>query len=114
MGIQLLNIMQLFNSVENFLIFLIKNTLNRKRFRNCKRHVKHFFKILIFFLEYIQQPPEIIREYLTNKFLPCGNPSADIYSLGMILYQILFKLEPFYERNQTYASKKLIFIQNSI
>ncbi|KAI6205271.1 Guanylate cyclase [Aphelenchoides besseyi] len=48
--------------------------------------------------KYIQQAPEIIREIITTKFIPPGTPAADIYSLGMILFQILFKVEPFYER----------------
>uniref|UniRef100_A0A915M913 Guanylate cyclase domain-containing protein n=1 Tax=Meloidogyne javanica TaxID=6303 RepID=A0A915M913_MELJA len=49
--------------------------------------------------KYIQQAPEIIREFISSKHLPQGSPASDIYSLGMVLYQILFKLEPFYERN---------------
>lgn len=60
---------------------------------------------LMFIIEFLQQAPEIIREYKTNKFLPTGSPAADIYSLGMILYQILYKVEPFYERNETNSSK---------
>jgi serine/threonine protein kinase len=51
------------------------------------------------FAEYIQQSPEIIREFISSKHLPQGSPASDMYSLGMVLYQILFKLEPFYERN---------------
>ncbi|CAK5088274.1 unnamed protein product [Meloidogyne enterolobii] len=49
--------------------------------------------------KYIQQAPEIIREFISSKHLPQGSPASDMYSLGMVLYQILFKLEPFYERN---------------
>ncbi|KAL3073107.1 hypothetical protein niasHT_035383 [Heterodera trifolii] len=49
--------------------------------------------------KYIQQAPEIIREFISTKHLPPGSPASDMYSLGMVLYQILFKLEPFYERN---------------
>ncbi|KAL3097057.1 hypothetical protein niasHS_002773 [Heterodera schachtii] len=48
---------------------------------------------------YMQQAPEIIREFISTKNLPQGCQAADMYSLGMVLYQILFKLEPFYERN---------------
>ncbi|CAD5234238.1 unnamed protein product [Bursaphelenchus xylophilus] len=50
--------------------------------------------------KYIQQAPEIIREIITTKFIPPGSQAADMYSLGMVMYQILFKLEPFHERNQ--------------
>uniref|UniRef100_A0AC34Q670 Guanylate cyclase n=1 Tax=Panagrolaimus sp. JU765 TaxID=591449 RepID=A0AC34Q670_9BILA len=49
--------------------------------------------------KYIQQAPEVIRELITTKYLPPGSPAADMYSLGMVLYQILFKVEPFYERD---------------
>ncbi|CAD5234237.1 unnamed protein product [Bursaphelenchus xylophilus] len=49
--------------------------------------------------KYIQQAPEIIRELITTKYLPQGSQSADMYSLGMVLYQVLFKAEPFHERN---------------
>ena len=56
------------------------------------------------FSEYIQLAPEIIRELTTTKYLPPGNQSADIYSLGMVLYQILFKVEPFYERDISITS----------
>lgn len=55
--------------------------------------------------EYIQQAPEVIREIITTKFIPQGTQAADMYSLGMVLYQILFKLEPFYERNQSPSSR---------
>uniref|UniRef100_A0A0K0FWN0 Guanylate cyclase n=1 Tax=Strongyloides venezuelensis TaxID=75913 RepID=A0A0K0FWN0_STRVS len=48
--------------------------------------------------KYIQLAPEIIREMITTKYLPAGNQPADIYSLGMIIYQILFRIEPFYEK----------------
>ncbi|KAF7636579.1 Guanylate cyclase [Meloidogyne graminicola] len=49
--------------------------------------------------KFIQQAPEIIREFITTKHIPQGSPASDMYGLGMVLYQILFKLEPFYERN---------------
>uniref|UniRef100_A0A7E4V5L5 Guanylate cyclase n=1 Tax=Panagrellus redivivus TaxID=6233 RepID=A0A7E4V5L5_PANRE len=49
--------------------------------------------------KYIQQAPEIIRELITTKFLPAGSQAADVYGLGMVLYQILFKVEPFFERD---------------
>ncbi|KAI3418800.1 hypothetical protein GPALN_007900 [Globodera pallida] len=48
---------------------------------------------------FIQQAPEVIREFISTKNLPAGSQAADMYSLGMVFYQILFKLEPFYERN---------------
>lgn len=47
--------------------------------------------------KFIQLAPEAIREIITTKCVPPGSQPADIYSLGMVLYQILFKLEPFYE-----------------
>ncbi|KAI3412113.1 Receptor-type guanylate cyclase gcy-9 [Globodera pallida] len=50
----------------------------------------------------VQQAPEIVREYVSSKHLPVGTQAADMYSLAMVLYQILFKLEPFYERNLPY------------
>ncbi|KAH7718588.1 Protein GCY-9 protein [Aphelenchoides avenae] len=56
--------------------------------------------------KYIQQAPEIIREIVSTKHLPTGSQPADMYALGMILYQILFKLEPFYERHVSH--KKLL------
>ncbi|KAH7726719.1 GCY-9 protein [Aphelenchoides avenae] len=49
--------------------------------------------------KYIQQAPEIIREILSTKQLPPGTQSADMYSVGMVIYQVLFKIEPFYERH---------------
>ncbi|KAI6209361.1 Guanylate cyclase [Aphelenchoides besseyi] len=51
--------------------------------------------------KFIQQAPEVIRELVSTKFLPPGTQSADIYSLGMVIYQILFKVEPFHERNMS-------------
>lgn len=59
------------------------------------------------FVEYVQQAPEIIREIVSTKHLPPGSQPADMYALGMILYQILFKLEPFYERHVSHKSKRL-------
>ncbi|CEF59372.1 Guanylate cyclase [Strongyloides ratti] len=56
--------------------------------------------------KYIQLAPEIIRELIATKYLPEGNQPADIYSLGMIIYQILFRVEPFYEKEWS-ASKIL-------
>ncbi|KAI1704079.1 adenylate and guanylate cyclase catalytic domain-containing protein [Ditylenchus destructor] len=53
--------------------------------------------------KYIQQSPEVIREYITTKHLPPASQAADIYGLGMVLYQILFKLEPFYEREVAHS-----------
>ncbi|CAI5456087.1 unnamed protein product [Caenorhabditis angaria] len=51
--------------------------------------------------KYLQQAPEIIREIVTTKTLPPGSQAADIYALGMVLYQILFRVEPFHERNKS-------------
>uniref|UniRef100_A0A914CUR1 Guanylate cyclase n=1 Tax=Acrobeloides nanus TaxID=290746 RepID=A0A914CUR1_9BILA len=51
--------------------------------------------------KYLQQAPEIIRDLITTKFLPPGSQQADIYALGMVLYQILFKLYPYYERDDS-------------
>ncbi|KAI1709792.1 adenylate and guanylate cyclase catalytic domain-containing protein [Ditylenchus destructor] len=53
--------------------------------------------------KYIQQAPEVIREYITTKHLPPATQAADMYGLGMCLYQVLFKLEPFYERDKSHA-----------
>uniref|UniRef100_A0A9J2P1H2 Guanylate cyclase n=1 Tax=Ascaris lumbricoides TaxID=6252 RepID=A0A9J2P1H2_ASCLU len=50
------------------------------------------------YLEHIQMAPEVIREILATKFIPPGTQPADIYSLGMVLYQILYRVEPFHER----------------
>jgi serine/threonine protein kinase len=52
---------------------------------------------------YVQLAPEIIREIMNTKCVPEGSPAADIYSLGMVLYQILFKLEPFHESDMEYS-----------
>ncbi|CAB3399460.1 unnamed protein product [Caenorhabditis bovis] len=51
--------------------------------------------------KYLQQAPEIIRELVTAKTLPPGSQAADIYALGMVLYQILFRVEPFHERGKS-------------
>ncbi|KAF1747315.1 hypothetical protein GCK72_023777 [Caenorhabditis remanei] len=51
--------------------------------------------------KYLQQAPEIIREIVSTKTIPEGSQSADIYALGMVLYQILFRVEPFHERNKS-------------
>lgn len=59
------------------------------------------------FVEYVQQAPEIIREFISTKHLPPGSQASDMYSLGMVLYQILFKLEPFYERNMQPKSESI-------
>jgi serine/threonine protein kinase len=63
----------------------------------------NFIKFSTLNLEIIQQAPEIIREIVSTKFIPHGSPAADIYSLGMVLYQILFKLEPFHEYEMEYS-----------
>lgn len=54
--------------------------------------------------------PEVIREILTTKFLPPATQAADIYSLGMVLYQILYRVEPFHERNLSKESKSRVVI----
>jgi hypothetical protein len=36
-------------------------------------------------LEFIQQAPEIVREFISTKHLPQGSPAADMYSLGMVI-----------------------------
>uniref|UniRef100_A0A915C7J8 Guanylate cyclase n=1 Tax=Parascaris univalens TaxID=6257 RepID=A0A915C7J8_PARUN len=56
--------------------------------------------------KYIQQAPEVIRELLQTKVLPPGTQAADIYALGMVLYQILFRMQPFQERSK--SNKKLM------
>uniref|UniRef100_A0A9J2P6S8 Guanylate cyclase n=1 Tax=Ascaris lumbricoides TaxID=6252 RepID=A0A9J2P6S8_ASCLU len=56
--------------------------------------------------KYIQQAPEVIRELLQTKVLPPGTQAADIYALGMVLYQILFRIQPFQERSK--SNKKLM------
>ncbi|EYC24028.1 hypothetical protein Y032_0014g2276 [Ancylostoma ceylanicum] len=53
--------------------------------------------------KYVQQAPEIIRELVTRKTMPPGTQPADIYSLGMVLYQILFRVQPFHERGKSIA-----------
>lgn len=47
----------------------------------------------------MQQAPEVIRVILATKNLPKPTQAADMYALGMVLYQILFGLEPFYEQS---------------
>ncbi|CAP35040.2 Protein CBR-GCY-9 [Caenorhabditis briggsae] len=64
--------------------------------------------------KYLQQAPEIIREIVTTKVIPDGSQAADIYALGMVLYQILFRVEPFHERNKSINSKPAFLFQNSI
>jgi len=55
--------------------------------------------------KFVQQAPEIIREYISTKQLPSpGTQPADMYALGMVLYQILFKVEPFYEQQANPSS----------
>uniref|UniRef100_A0A0N4Z7S9 Guanylate cyclase n=1 Tax=Parastrongyloides trichosuri TaxID=131310 RepID=A0A0N4Z7S9_PARTI len=56
--------------------------------------------------KYIQLAPEIIRELVATKYLPEGSQPADIYSLGMVIYQILFRVEPFYEKE--WSASKII------
>ncbi|CAD6193067.1 unnamed protein product [Caenorhabditis auriculariae] len=51
--------------------------------------------------KYLQQAPEIIREVMARKCLPKGTQAADVYALGMVLYQILFRVEPFHERGKS-------------
>lgn len=60
--------------------------------------------------EYIQQAPEIIRELVSRKCIPRGSQTADIYSLGMVLYQILFRVQPFHERGKSITSKKIDWV----
>ncbi|PAV62598.1 hypothetical protein WR25_26427 isoform A [Diploscapter pachys] len=63
--------------------------------------------------KYLQQAPEIIRELVTRKILPKGTQPADIYALGMVLYQILFRVEPFHERGKSIAKlMELIAMSN--
>ncbi|GMR47297.1 hypothetical protein PMAYCL1PPCAC_17492, partial [Pristionchus mayeri] len=52
-------------------------------------------------LEYLQQAPEVIRDILARGEIPQGNQNADIYALGMVLYQILFRVTPFHERGKS-------------
>ncbi|CAJ0584558.1 unnamed protein product, partial [Mesorhabditis spiculigera] len=53
--------------------------------------------------KYIQQAPEVIREIVTRKALPPGGQPQDIYACGMVLYQILYRVEPFHERGKSIA-----------
>ncbi|GMT06606.1 hypothetical protein PENTCL1PPCAC_28780, partial [Pristionchus entomophagus] len=51
--------------------------------------------------EYVQQAPEIIREIVIAGAIPPGNQNSDIYALGMVIYQILFRVTPFHERGKS-------------
>jgi hypothetical protein len=37
--------------------------------------------------------------------VPRGTQASDIYSLGMVLYQVLYRVEPFHERSKSAKSK---------
>ncbi|GMR46151.1 hypothetical protein PMAYCL1PPCAC_16346, partial [Pristionchus mayeri] len=51
--------------------------------------------------KYLQQAPEVIRDILARGEIPPGSQYADIYSLGMVLYQILFRVTPFHEKGKS-------------
>ncbi|CAJ0946898.1 unnamed protein product, partial [Mesorhabditis belari] len=53
--------------------------------------------------KYIQQAPEVIREIVTRKALPRGGQPQDVYACGMVVYQILYRVEPFHERGKSIA-----------
>lgn len=66
---------------------------------NCKIRKKNFFS------EYFQQAPEILRILLVEKHLTKSSQAADMYALGMVLYQILYRTEPFKEQTMSRRSK---------
>ncbi|VDM83326.1 unnamed protein product, partial [Strongylus vulgaris] len=57
--------------------------------------------------EYYQLPPELLRTVLQEGIIPCGSQKADIYQLGMIIYQILFHVKPYTEKTDL-SPKELI------
>ncbi|CAJ0604150.1 unnamed protein product [Cylicocyclus nassatus] len=48
--------------------------------------------------KYYQLPPEVLRIIAQNGLLCSGSQIADIYQLGMIIYQILYHRRPFSEK----------------
>uniref|UniRef100_A0A914W8W2 Guanylate cyclase n=1 Tax=Plectus sambesii TaxID=2011161 RepID=A0A914W8W2_9BILA len=50
---------------------------------------------------YLQFAPEIVKIIENTGSIPHGTPESDVYGLGMILYQILFRVEPYHDRNET-------------
>ncbi|CAJ0958041.1 unnamed protein product, partial [Mesorhabditis belari] len=47
--------------------------------------------------KFLQHSPEFLSELLAMNELPIGNHQTDIYQMGMIIYQILFRQIPFSE-----------------
>ncbi|WKY05726.1 hypothetical protein Q1695_006156 [Nippostrongylus brasiliensis] len=49
-------------------------------------------------LKYLELPPEMLRNVIQESALGKGSTKADVYQLGMLLYQILFHARPFADR----------------
>ncbi|KAK6056113.1 hypothetical protein COOONC_06383, partial [Cooperia oncophora] len=49
--------------------------------------------------KYLQLPPEILRYVIAEGLISRGSVKADIYQLGMIIYQILFHTRPFADKS---------------
>ncbi|KIH50397.1 hypothetical protein ANCDUO_19524, partial [Ancylostoma duodenale] len=61
-------------------------------------------------LEYYQLPPEILRPLIQNKqnkMICSGSQKADIYQLGMVIYQILYHTRPFSDKSDM-TSRELV------
>ncbi|VDO40847.1 unnamed protein product [Haemonchus placei] len=54
---------------------------------------------LTFVIEYLQLPPEMLRNVLAEGLLGSGSAKADVYQLGMIVYQILFHARPYADKS---------------
>ncbi|EYC10243.1 hypothetical protein Y032_0056g2633 [Ancylostoma ceylanicum] len=60
--------------------------------------------------KYYQLPPEVLRPLIQNKqnkMICCGSQKADIYQLGMVIYQILYHTRPFSDKSDM-TSRELV------
>jgi hypothetical protein len=67
-------------------------------------------KSFAFLAGFLQLAPEIVKVAEVSGHIPHGTQESDVYGLGMILYQILFRVEPYNERTETIDGLWLRFI----
>ncbi|KHJ94468.1 hypothetical protein OESDEN_05599 [Oesophagostomum dentatum] len=64
-------------------------------------------------IKYFQLPQEILRNMIQDGLLRSGNQKADIYQLGMIIYQILFHVRPYAEKKDMNPRELMTVIYQS-
>ncbi|KAK6748457.1 hypothetical protein RB195_001217 [Necator americanus] len=57
--------------------------------------------------KYYQLSPEMLRNIVQEGRIPYGSQKADIYQLGMVIYQILFHMRPFADKSEM-SSRQMV------